>query len=286
MGETCCRRDANGGEAEVGQMEPYNITEQAPPPKRESVPPADPKQIAELTAKFGNFGPSISRIQAWYRGARTRRLRPAPPLTPLTIIKYIGEKMGSPEEAVRKMEEKLGPFIISWDLAAAKTTLELRPCATEPNGAVYHGYWSRATGKKHGYGQQLFPNGTKYEGLWMDGEFDGNGRFIYENGDYYVGDWKEGKTEGQGTFVSGEGTRYTGGWKNNLHHGYGTTHDFIMPFVGIETWEDGSHFEGNYVEGSKEGKGKFKWTDGSMYEGDFVNNKLMGSGIPSFFMQR
>ena len=32
--------------------------------------------------------------------------------------------------------------------------------------------------------------------------------------------------------------------------------------------KNGTEFEGDFVKGVKEGKGKFKWIDGSSYEGE------------------
>jgi len=37
--------------------------------------------------------------------------------------------------------------------------------------------------------------------------------------------------------------------------------------VGVETWPDGSRYEGDYVDGKKEGNGKFYWSDGNVFEG-------------------
>ena len=45
---------------------------------------------------------------------------------------------------------------------------------------------------------------------------------------------------------------------------------------GIETWEDGSKYEGQYKNGMKHGKGKYIWGDKSEYNGDWVNNKING----------
>ena len=36
---------------------------------------------------------------------------------------------------------------------------------------------------------------------------------------------------------------------------------------GVETWHEGSQYEGDYVLGKKEGLGKYIWADGSEYEG-------------------
>jgi hypothetical protein len=44
-------------------------------------------------------------------------------------------------------------------------------------------------------------------------------------------------------------------------------------------WPDKSKFEGIYIAGKKNGKGKFWWADGSMYEGDFIDNNIEGHGI-------
>lgn len=38
---------------------------------------------------------------------------------------------------------------------------------------------------------------------------------------------------------------------------------------GIETWSDGSIFEGYYKEGLKDGTGSYTWPDGSSYKGNY-----------------
>ena len=40
----------------------------------------------------------------------------------------------------------------------------------------------------------------------------------------------------------------------------------------METWADGSTFEGTYKNGLKNGPGHYKWADGSEYNGDWVDN--------------
>lgn len=46
----------------------------------------------------------------------------------------------------------------------------------------------------------------------------------------------------------------------------------------METWADGSCYEGYYVEGKKHGKGNYMWSDGSQYFGDWFDNKISGNG--------
>lgn len=39
---------------------------------------------------------------------------------------------------------------------------------------------------------------------------------------------------------------------------------------------DNSWYEGDYIDGRKEGKGKYVWPDGSYYEGEWRENKING----------
>lgn len=38
---------------------------------------------------------------------------------------------------------------------------------------------------------------------------------------------------------------------------------------GVETWPDGSKYEGEYKNGKKNGKGAYAWSDGSYYVGEW-----------------
>lgn len=40
---------------------------------------------------------------------------------------------------------------------------------------------------KHGHGVQKWPDGSKYDGQWLEGKANGFGKFYYPNGDYYEG---------------------------------------------------------------------------------------------------
>lgn len=73
---------------------------------------------------------------------------------------------------------------------------------------------------------------------------------------------------GKGTFIDSEGSTYDGDWCDDLQHGY-----------GCETWSQGKiKFEGNYVQGKKNGQGRYEWADGSFYEGEFFNSVFQGEG--------
>ena len=54
----------------------------------------------------------------------------------------------------------------------------------------------------------------------------------------------------------------------------------------MEIWGNPDSPEAKYVgtfyKGKKNGKGRFEWEDGSYYEGDFVDGHFMGQGTYYF----
>ena len=53
--------------------------------------------------------------------------------------------------------------------------------------------------KKNGIRREYYKDGNlKYEGNFVDDEYDGDGEFHYENGEIYIGQFKEGKKNGDG----------------------------------------------------------------------------------------
>ena len=67
-------------------------------------------------------------------------------------------------------------------------------------------------------------------------------------------------------FVDSQGSTYEGDWLNDRQHGQ-----------GCETWEEGKvRFTGTYVDGIKEGHGRYDWSDSSHFEGEFVDSKFQG----------
>lgn len=71
---------------------------------------------------------------------------------------------------------------------------------------------------------------------------------------------------------NGDNFTYTGQLKDGLPHGYGTAKYYEDDKDGRES------YEGFFMNGNREGKGKLIYRDGSTYEGDFVNNKFEGRG--------
>merc|ERR1712001_766805 len=90
-------------------------------------------------------------------------------------------------------------------------------------------------------------------------------RMRYEEGSY-EGEVNEAKNpEGQGTFEyrgDDEAARlmYDGGWKDKAAEGY-----------GVMKWQNGDRYEGDWVAGLREGKGKYMIkSTGGKSEGEYV----------------
>ncbi len=142
--------------------------------------------------------------------------------------------------------------------------IKIKPINKIENGAFYYGEWD-SKGNKHGRGIQLWPDGSKYFGYWINNKANKKGKLIHADGDIYEGEWVNDKAEGYGIYSHIDGAKYEGYWKDDKQEG-----------KGKEIWPDGNSYEGEYVAGNKQGKGKFIWSDGSMYEGDFLNNNIEG----------
>jgi hypothetical protein len=57
------------------------------------------------------------------------------------------------------------------------------------NGARYQGEWLLGTQVRQGTGIQIWPDGSMYEGWWVDNKANGKGRLIHADGDIYDGSW-------------------------------------------------------------------------------------------------
>ena len=55
------------------------------------------------------------------------------------------------------------------------------------NGAIYYGHWNCEKSERHGFGMQIWPDGSKYVGYWRNDRANGCGRLIHSDGDVYSG---------------------------------------------------------------------------------------------------
>ena len=165
---------------------------------------------------------------------------------------------------LKLIQAKLGQFIYG-EYSCTETITKKGPVEME-NKAIYVGEWN-SNNLRHGIGNQIWNDGSMYEGYWANDKPNGKGRFIYTNGDVYEGEWENDKAHGKGIYIYADGVIYDGCWQNDKQHG-----------KGIETWPDGARYKGMYADGQKNGFGKFEWADGSNYEGMFSDNNINGFG--------
>lgn len=118
---------------------------------------------------------------------------------------------------------------------------------------------------KNGQGVFAYPDGSKYEGAFVNGKFEGQGAFYFSNGDHYVGQFRENYPHGQGVRHLAEGGEESGEWREG-------------EFIGSSLIESGKL---GCVEGDCEnGKGSYIWKEGSAkYSGQFKDALPHGFGI-------
>ena len=139
------------------------------------------------------------------------------------------------------------------------------------NGDTYQGYFNE-NNKKEGFGIYIKNNGFIYKGLWKDDEMGEYGLWIDPQGNYYKGELENGEANGEGEMFINNKIKYVGNFNNNLPNKKGKIINFA----------DNSIYEGDIVNGKKEGKGILKFSDGTEYEGDFIDDKYEGIGKLSF----
>lgn len=77
-----------------------------------------------------------------------------------------------------------------------------------------------------------------------------------------------GLRHGQGNYNNNEeGVEYEGQWVNGMRDGYGELR-----------YKNGSVYQGNWQKGMKWGQGKMTYASGNFYEGNWENNKRNGHG--------
>jgi len=121
---------------------------------------------------------------------------------------------------------------------------------------------------KSGTGVFAYPDGSKYEGTFLNGKFDGNGVFYFANGDKYEGTFKENYPHGTGIRRHADGAVENGEWREG-------------EFVGSSLIESG---QTGCIQGDcTNGKGTYIFKEGSAkYAGDFQNGQPHGFGICTY----
>jgi len=92
---------------------------------------------------------------------------------------------------------------------------------------------------------------------------NGPGLYAWPDGSNYNGNFLNGKFHGQGTYSWTDGKKYTGGFKNDKRHGLGTY-----------TWPNGAGYKGEWESGKKAGYGIYTFVDGRKSIGIWENGTL------------
>ena len=133
------------------------------------------------------------------------------------------------------------------------------------NGEILTGNFLR--GKMNGNGEHVRKDGSIYKGVFKNGKYDGLGKEFFEDGTKFEGFYTDGQKK-YGTFLWNNGSKYQGQFLNGVFHG-----------KGVYSWANNKTYNGNWANGKMNGKGKFSYPDGSYYEGEFINGKKCGFGL-------
>lgn len=137
-------------------------------------------------------------------------------------------------------------------------------------GSNYKGSWNMD--QKEGFGVQVNPNNTKYEGEWANNKHNGRGTLWVKKGKsyirQYVGDWADGEMDGQGVYYYDDGSIYKGGWLRNKRSNEGRC-----------DYNNGDHYVGEWANDLQEGLGSMSYVNGNIYEGLWAGGKKEGPGL-------
>lgn len=136
-----------------------------------------------------------------------------------------------------------------------------------------------------GRGTFAYVDGSRYEGAFIGGKPGSYGTFHYDNGDKYEGDFKNGQPHGNGQMFYHDGRSIAGVWRNGEYKGKpakkdgpGCTSGNCKHGYGTYLFQDGTKYEGRFLNGYPHGNGIVLYTNGDRYEGEMANGSFEGYG--------
>ncbi len=141
-----------------------------------------------------------------------------------------------------------------------------------------------------GIGTFAYPDGTKYEGMFVDSKPQGAGTFFYADGsekNKYVGTFKGGLPNGNGILYLADSTQQAGDWAEGEYKGSplaptgqnGCISGDCINGVGVYIYKGGTaRYEGQFRNGKAHGKGVIKYANGESYVGQFADGYFNGEG--------
>ena len=118
------------------------------------------------------------------------------------------------------------------------STNDLKPDA---DGFIYFGEYryrgQMSDGNPDGKGMCISPDGTVWDGFWLNGKPTKRGTIKWKNGQVYDGEWNSYGPNGEGKMMYPDKRVYTGTFRDGERHGQGT---LTMP--------NGESFKGEFVD--------------------------------------
>uniref|UniRef100_A0A087YMS8 MYND-type domain-containing protein n=1 Tax=Poecilia formosa TaxID=48698 RepID=A0A087YMS8_POEFO len=115
-----------------------------------------------------------------------------------------------------------------------------------------------------GFGVQEWPDGSKYEGEFLDDFKHGKGRYSWKNGEFYEGFFYKDFKHGDGEYSWPSGHKFIGKFYLNRKEGYGC---LIYP--------GGAIFQGLYHSDHRFGPGVLTYPDGNQDVGLWIGQRLL-----------
>jgi len=148
-------------------------------------------------------------------------------------------------------------------------------------------------GLRNGQGIYSFANGEKYVGQYRDDKRKGQGTYTYPDGKKYVGQWVDGNYDGFGTFYNADGSiRQQGIWRDDVFIQAQAAPAPIVPEVvsgypactgsnwdrcyGEFTYNDGTRYQGQWLNSKRNGQGTYYFANGDKYIGQWVSGIMEG----------
>uniref|UniRef100_M3ZED6 MYND-type domain-containing protein n=1 Tax=Xiphophorus maculatus TaxID=8083 RepID=M3ZED6_XIPMA len=118
--------------------------------------------------------------------------------------------------------------------------------------------------RREGFGVQEWPDGSKYEGEFLDDFKHGKGRYSWKNGEFYEGFFYKDLKHGDGEYCWPSGHKFIGKFYLNRKEGYGH-----LKYPG------GAIFQGLYHSDHRFGPGVFSYPDGNQDVGLWIGQRLL-----------
>lgn len=159
----------------------------------------------------------------------------------------------------------------------------------DATGLRYQGHF--VDGEFDGQGTAWYPDGARYEGDWRAGAHHGEGLYRGADDSSYAGQFADNQFNGQGTLTLPNGDILAGQWQSSALNGHGslTTGDGMLYVGGFRngefhgagtlTYPDGRHYEGELSNGSFHGAGSEVFASGKKYQGQYLDGKFHGKGL-------